>query len=590
MHSLTTAVFADSRTELSLEQRPCAAGKTLTDFHSRRDSREKQPMLNEPLGEPALLISDKTCLSIDDVYRVAVAGRPVALSKETDFVERLERAESVVNRILARNETVYGVNTNFGGLANAKIEEDQAALLQENLIWGLKCGAGYELPSQYVRAAMLIRACTLAKGVSGVRPGLISRFVTFLNEDICPVARDLGSIGASGDLVPLAYIAGAITGMSASYKVNCKTGTLDAITALGRVGLGPIRLNAKEGLALVNGTSMLSGIAALSIRDARLCLRLCLWLNALFCQAMIAHADPFDAFVHRLKPHRGQNEAARLMRWLMNGAAYLSAGHDGPRGLVQDRYSIRCIPQFFGPLIDGMDTIRAQVETEMNAVDDNPLVNADADRLIHGGNFLGQYVGVAMDQLRHYIALAAQQLDAQISLLVVPEFSKGLPASLAIETRGVKFGLKGLQICGNSIVPRLLHLANPITSFFPTHAEEFNQNINSQGFNAALLAAQAVTLFKYHLAISCLFAIQSVELRSHAMTRSFDARLSLSLRCCNLYEILYRIVGSTPIGSAPLVSLNVGVSLDEMISRIHDDLSNGDGAIFSLLRSEEEQE
>ena len=546
----------------------------------------KQKLREQALSEDASpehstrapLIANGGRLTLQDVLDVCQGERKVELPRDPSFVARCERSAAVVQNALDAGTPIYGINTNFGGMADQTLKGERTSQLQENLIWGLKCSIGKTLPTKAVRAAMLIRANMLSKGVSGVRHELIARFVTFLNEGITPVVKDLGSLGASGDLVPLSQIAGALLGLDASYQVDYK-GQTSCLAALEAIGLKPMKLKAKEGLALVNGTSVLSGLAALAVSDAQRSVDLSLWINALFCQAMMAVPDSFDPFVHELKPHPGQVLAAAKIRHLLKAPdAKLSA-----EDLVQDRYSIRCLPQFYGPLLDGLSTVAGQVETELNSVDDNPLVDVARNDVIQAGNFFAQYVGTGMDQMRQNIALIAKQLDAQISLLVMPEFNKGLPSSLALADGGVKFGLKGLQICANSIVPRLLHLGNPICCFFPTHAEQFNQNINSQGFNAAVLAGESVTVFKYYLAAALIFAIQGVELRAHARHSTYSGTAILNARASRLYETFYRVVGRTPSPDRPLVEKNYEIALDGLMNAVFDDIEAPSSKIFGTI-------
>ncbi len=249
---------------------------------------------------------------------------------------------------------------------------------------------------------------------------------------------------------------------------------------------------------MVNGTAATSGIAALCVHDARSQLAVALGVHALAIQALRASVQPFDGYIHRHKPHPGQQWTAQTMRTLLAGSRLTRDDGDRGRrertsGPVQDRYSVRCLPQFVGPIVDGFSTIARQVETEINSTTDNPLIDVEGDAIHHGGNFLAQYVGLAMDQLRHHIGLLAKHLDAQIAVLVTPAFSGGLPPSLVGNTaRRVNMGLKGLQISANSIMPLLGFLGQPLVDRFPTHAEQFNQNVNSLGFGAAGLARESV--------------------------------------------------------------------------------------------------
>src|SRR5690606_23387948 len=229
---------------------------------------------------------------------------------------------------------------------------------------------------------------------------------------------------------------------------------------------------------------------------------------ALFIQALLGTNQSFHPYIHQMKPHPGQLWAAQHMLALLEGSAMIRDELDGRHDFrgeqpIQDRYSLRCLAQYIGPIKEGLDDIARRIETEMNSANDNPLIDPDAGASYHGGNFLGQYIGVGMDQLRYYLGLIAKHVDAQIALVMAPEFNNGLPASLVGNPdRKVNMGLKGLQIAGNSIMPLLSFLGNSLADRFPTHAEQFNQNINSQGFGSANLARQSVRVFQEYIAIA----------------------------------------------------------------------------------------
>ena len=531
-------------------------------------------------------------LSLTEVLAVSRLGRRVRLSDNPRFRARLERSRNIIHEALIAGKVVYGVNTNFGGMADQLLDTNEVNYLQENLLWGLKCNVGQQLPLEIVRAAMLIRANALSRGASGIRAELIERLLLFLNSGITPVVRCLGSLGASGDLIPLAQIAASIIGLDSSYRVDFHGERMDAVAALEKVGLKSFSLEAKEGLSLINGTSVLTAMAAHCTCDATLILNLALAIHSLYIQALHGRRDSFDPFVHALKPHPGQVNIAQRTCALLEGSQLLADQDPVGGELMQDRYSIRCLAQYLGPITDGLDQIAAHVTTEMNSADDNPLIDLHRGRIVHSGNFFAQYIAIGMDQLRYYMALVAKHLDIQISLLVTPEFSRGLPASLAFEDGSpVKFGLKGLQICGNSILPRLLHLGQAIVPFFPTHAEQFNQNINSQGFNSAFLAGESMDLMRYHLAVSCVFAVQAVEQRSFCQQRSYLASDVLSPASAPLYETIYRVLQKEPSTMHPLVSRNSDQHLDEFVRAIYDDLkdprSNLLGCVPSALKGQQ---
>jgi len=400
-------------------------------------------------------------LTLEDVVAVARYGAPAILTDHAAVLDRVASSASFIAWGVRTGEPIYGVNTGFGGMANVAIDGQELAALQSNLIRFLKAGAGSYLPREDVRAAMLLRVNSHLRGVSGVRLELISRMLTFLNRGVTPLVRELGSIGASGDLIPLATITGAIIGADAAFEVDFQGERMDCRRALARLGLEPFALGPKEGLGMVNGTSVMSGIAANCLYEARNLIALTFGFQALAFQALEASDQSFHPFIHQVKPHPGQILAADLMLRLLKGSRLsrheLDGHHDTREGQpVQDRYSLRCLPQYFGPILDGFRRAVAAIETEMNSASDNPIIDGKGCVSYHSGNFLGQYVGVWMDHLRYYLGLLAKNVDVQIALLVTPEFNGGLSASLVgNRDRHVNMGLKGLQICGNAILPLL---------------------------------------------------------------------------------------------------------------------------------------
>jgi phenylalanine ammonia-lyase len=339
-------------------------------------------------------------LTIPDVVRVGRQGARVRLTTDADVLHRVAASYDYVTHAVATGQLLYGVTTRFGGMATGRMAPEDVVELQQNLVWFLKAGAGRRLPTADVRAAMLLRANSHLRGASGVRLELIRRLVIFLNAHVTPHVREFGSIGASGDLVPLASITGVLIGLDASCTVDFNGEHLDALMALERLGLAPLHLHPKEGLAMVNGTSVMTGIAANCVYDARVLL------------ALGGTTQPFHPFVHAQKPHPGQVWTAERMRRLLAGSQLIRAEAAGGNsysghGLVQDRYSVRCLPQFLGPIVDCITQIARQIEVEMNAATDNPLIDVDQHLSYQSGNFLGQYVGVGMDHLRYYIGFQA---------------------------------------------------------------------------------------------------------------------------------------------------------------------------------------
>jgi phenylalanine ammonia-lyase len=528
-------------------------------------------------------------LTLEELIAVARYGATVRLTDDGKVWERFDKSIDCVNQIIRQGEPVYGLTTSFGGMANVVIPTGDIIALQNNIIRVNHAGAGRLLPIEDVRAAMLLRANSHLKGASGVRRELVDRLIVFLNEGYTPHVREFGSIGASGDLVPLAYIAGSIIGADPSFTVDFKGETLDCLTALDRLGLKPLELLPKEGLAMINGTSVMTGTAAIAIHDGFGLLSLALGVHALFIQGLRGTNQSFHPYIHQLKPHPGQVWAAEKMLELLARSKLCRNELDGHHDLqgsqpIQDRYSLRCLPQYLGPIVDGLETIKGQIEVEANSANDNPLIDADNGVSYHAGNFLGQYIGIAMDQFRYYLGLMIKHLDVQIALLVSPEFNNGLPASLVGNPdRKVNLGLKALQICGNSIMPMVTHLGNSLVDRFPTHAEQFNQNVNSLGFGSANLARESLRLCRQYLAIATIFGVQAVDLRTFLNEKHYDARASLSPATTALYEEVRSITGRQPSRDRPFIWNDDDQSLDEFIDLISQDLAS-EGKIIETIQ------
>lgn len=460
-----------------------------------------------------------------------------------DLPAKMQASVDLVAEAVQQNRSVYGVTTGFGGMSGVQVTPEHSAASQKNLLAFLATGAGSPIDDRHTRAAMLLRANVLAQGCSGIRFEFVRRLVEFVNAGATPVVRDLGSIGASGDLVPLSAIARAITGQTGSVEVRLPEGVIDGPTALKKLNLEPLPLLPKEGLALVNGTSFSSAIAANCVYEARPLLALAMAAQAMCLQALMAHEEPFEDFVHQKKPHPGQQWAASLMlRLLREGRGNMPQQTKH----VQDRYSLRCLPQYMGSIVEGLARVIEVVETEMNAVSDNPLIDVDSGRFYQSGNFLGQYIGLAMDDLRRFLGLLAKHLDVQIATLVAPELGSGLPASLQGNSAvPYNMGLKGLQITGNSIMPLLTWYGHPIVDHFPTHAEQFNQNINGLSWGSANLAWKSVELFQHYISVALIFGAQALDLRAHTGFGHYDGTALLGSLLNPLYSAVYEATGRT---------------------------------------------
>ena len=513
-----------------------------------------------------------------------IAGHRPGLGIELDHsaAARVSASWRAVDKAVKDGKVVYGLTTGFGGMANQAVDCHFAGDLQNNLISFLAAGAGNPIDSRHVRGAMALRANVLLQGCSGIRFELIERLVQFLQADAIPVVRELGSIGASGDLVPLSAIARAITGVQGKALVRMGGETIECREALERLELDPIELLPKEGLALVNGTSFSAAIAANAVSEARQLFAVALAAQSMMLRALLVKDEPFEGFVHDLKPHPGQVWIAEVMRYLLrDGCQDLQVASD----LVQDRYSLRCLPQYLGSIFEGLARIQHTVETEMNSVSDNPLVDPENGQFYQSGNFLGQYVGMAMDDLRKYFGLTAKHLDVQIASLVTPEFSGGLPASLRGNdtlANNMNMGLKGLQITGNSIMPMLTWFGNPLVDHFPTHAEQFNQNINGLSWGASQAAWKSVELFQSYLSISLIFAVQALDLRAKQVFGDFDGRRLLGTLPVQLYTSVCKLLDHEPGPQKPFLFNDSDRWLEEDVESICESLSQGGPIVESV--------
>jgi phenylalanine ammonia-lyase len=530
-----------------------------------------------PNGEAVVLRGQG--LSLGDIMRVARRQSDVKLSDDPAVLHKISASRAFVERAVAQGETIYGITTLFGGMANVTVPREAAAALQNNLPLSHKTGAGNFLSNESVRAAMMLRANALLRGASGVRLELLQRLALFLNRNVTPRVRAHGSIGASGDLVPLAYVTGAVCGLAPGFRVDDDGEETDALLALERLGLSPLRLEPKEALAMMNGTAVMTGVAATCVVDAYQFLAGAMCLHGLLAQALRASTEAFAPFIHNHKPHRGQCWIAQQMLRLLEGSRLSRAGgrnrDRSPGELIQDRYSLRCLPQFLGPVVDGLVTIAGQTEVEANSATDNPLIDAETGRVYHGGNFLGQYIGVGMDQLRYHLGMLAKHLDAQIALVVTPEFNNGLPPSLVGNVASpINTGLKALQLTANSLMPRISFFGQSIADRFPTHAEQFNQNVSSQGLGSAVLARESLDTFTLYLAAGLIFGVQAADLRTYQQFHHYDAREALSGATRGTYEAVKQITGAKPGRARPYVWDDDDQLLDEYVSALASDLDN----------------
>lgn len=439
-------------------------------------------------------------LGLPEVVAVARGGVPVALAPEAR--ERVRQARALVERLVAARRPVYGITTGFGKFSDVSISPEECGELQRNLLMSHAAGVGTPLDEETVRAAMLLRAQALAAGHSGVRLETLELLLAMLNRGVHPVVPEQGSLGASGDLAPLAHLALVLIGMGEAYYRGER---LPGAEALARASLRPVELGAKEGLALINGTQVMAAIGALAVADAQVLLKAADITAALSAEALGAIPAAWDARIQALRLHPGQQAAAANLRRLVEGSRLTTAPGEVR---VQDAYTLRCIPQVHGASRTAVDHVAQVIGWELNAVTDNPLLFPADGAVLSGGNFHGQPLALALD----YLAVALQALatisERRVERLVNPHLS-GLPAFLTPHG-GLHSGLMIAQYTAAALVSENKVLCHPASAdSIPTSANQ--EDHVSMGTIAARKARQVLRHTAQVLAIELLCAAQAVE-------------------------------------------------------------------------------
>ena len=450
------------------------------------------------------IVLDGQSLTIEDVVAVARGAR-VGLAPVARI--RMERTRAIVEAIVARGDVVYGVTTGFGKLSEVAIPPDRLAQLQVNLVRSHSVGVGPRLPPPEARAMMVLRANVLAKGFSGCRPEIVDLLIGMLNGGLSPVVPEQGSVGASGDLAPLAHLACTLIGEG---EIVREGRTAPSLAALAEAGLAPVVLGPKEGLALVNGTQAHTAIAALALADARRLWGVSHVAGAMSLEALLGTPVPFDPRIQQARGQLGQDDSAALLRDLLADSEIRESHRSGdPR--VQDAYSLRCMPQVHGPALDAIRFAGELITRELNAATDNPLVFEDGT-LLNGGNFHGQAVALALDVLAIALTNLATMSERRIDRLVHPDFNQGLPPFLARDA-GLNSGFMMVQVTAAALASECKVLAHPASvDSIPTDGNK--EDVVPMAMGAALKARRIVHNVRHILAIELLCAAQGVDYRA----------------------------------------------------------------------------
>ncbi|TVY85103.1 Phenylalanine aminomutase (L-beta-phenylalanine forming), partial [Lachnellula suecica] len=502
------------------------------------------------VSEKAIEI-DGTALDIPQVIAVAKYGCIPRLTQSQALADKVNASVNVLMGHLKDGHFVYGVNTGFGGSADSRTDRPvalQAALLQLTQAGILtqtdkEDATGYSeksnittlaMPPAWVRATMIIRCNVTARGHSAVSLPVIHSILDLFRHKITPVIPLRGSVSASGDLMPLSYVAGTIEG-SPDVFVRLENGStpvkiMSAKDALQSVGADPRALGPKEGLGLVNGTSASTGLASLVIYESHHLALLTQALTAMACEALLGTSESFHPFIAEVRPHDGQIESARNIFSLLQGSSLTqnSTGKKPRRtvGLVQNRYAVRSASQWIGPYLEDLLLADRQIKTELNSSSDNPLVDTRTHTIYNGANFQAVSITSAMEKTRLSLQMFGKLLFSQATELIDPSLSNGLPTNLVADNPSLSFTMKGVDISMAAYMSELAYLASPISSHVQA-AEMHNQSVNSMAFVSARLTMQAVELLSMMCACSLYTCCQALDLR--AMHLSFLSELQLIL-------------------------------------------------------------
>src|SRR6184192_388845 len=484
-----------------------------------------------------MILLDGSSLSLEQLLNIADGAERVGLTPEART--RVRASRDVVERRARGDEPAYGINTGFGSFADVKIAPEALNLLQLNLLRSHAAGLGAPLPARTVRATMALRANVLAKGFSGIRVETLDALLALLNKGVHPRVPSRGSVGASGDLAPLAHLAlvligegEAVFGRSAESLALHDVGrafqasqTMPGREALKRAGLKPIALGPKEGLALINGTQPSTAVLALALSAAEQLARAADVAAALSIDALRGSLHPFEARIHEARPFAGQIASAGNIERLMRGSA-INKSHEHC-GRVQDAYSLRCAPQVHGATREALRFVRELVEIEINSATDNPMVFAAADEIVSGGNFHGAPIAIGADLLASALVPLATISERRTARLVDPALS-GLPAFLTRDG-GLQSGLMLAQVTASAVASELKTLAHPAgIDTIPTSANK--EDHVSMSMAAALKAERAVNRAREVVAIEMLCACQAIDFLAPLTTSPQLARVHALVR------------------------------------------------------------
>jgi histidine ammonia-lyase len=461
-----------------------------------------------PVGHDTVVFG-QSAITIEHVVALARRHARARLQDDEAFAQRITRGARFLDSLLTREGVIYGVTTGYGDSCVVAVPLEHVESLPQHLYTFHGCGLGRHFDEPTTRAVLAVRLQSLCQGVSGVRLELLERLCAFLEHDILPLIPEEGSVGASGDLTPLSYVAAALSGERVVRHDGAESDT-EAVHA--KLGWTPLTLRPKEALALMNGTAVMTGLACLAFDRAAYLLKLATRITAINVVGLQGNPAHFDETLFAAKPHPGMVQVAAWLRADLAG----DGRSDEPSHRLQDRYSLRCAPHVLGVLGDSLPWLRSMIETEVNSANDNPIIDGDKERILHGGHFYGGHIAFAMDSLKNLVANIADLLDRQLALLVDTRYNNGLPSNLSgapAERAMINHGFKAVQIGASAWTAEALKNTMP-ASVFSRSTECHNQDKVSMGTIAARDAIRVLELTEQVAAATLLAGNQALWLRS----------------------------------------------------------------------------
>ncbi len=481
-------------------------------------------------------------VTAEDFYKLLYEGEKIGISEEV--ISRVQSSFDFLQSF-SKDKIIYGINTGLGPMAQYRIEEADQKELQYNLIRSHSAGTGDTIPGICVKSLMIARLITFLQGNSGVHPDIIHLLKEMINRDIYPVIYEHGGVGASGDLVQLSHLGLALIG-EGEVIYNGETRPTEEVFE--EHSLQPLKMYIREGLGIINGTSGMSGIGVVNLLQARNILHWSVIIACLINEIVESYDDHFSFELNQVKSHEGQRTVSRWMRDILSDSKlirrrseHLYNNHIGPGVLndkVQEYYSVRCIPQILGPVLDTLNHAEAVVLNEINSVDDNPIIDQENENVFHGGNFHGDYVAIEMDKLKIAISKLSMLAERQLNFLLNSRLNGRLPPFVNLGKLGLNFGMQGIQFTATSTV------AENQTLSFPAYIHSIscnndNQDIVSMGATAALIAKKVIENTYEVVAIELIAVLQAVDyLEIEKKLSTFNRSLFKELR-----EIIPKFIG-----------------------------------------------